>query len=248
MNRIIYCFVLALFFSACENKRENQSKINLNSPEFIALLNESNRVGTFFYFATREVDQKLTTNCGIAAPGTAPTTPGAAAAPTPAPAQGTTNTKFNVVSQIIFKPSGETLSFRFTYDTIQTSGALSPQQGFTLTGGVFNNTVTGTQGTVNWSGQGAGYIDDATTTPQTLAFLNVSVDLRGTFLSGATTTTTVPLQCFTTDNINCTSATASTQCFTTDNKLCIASTAATSGAKPVNISGTIKCNSSNVIQ
>jgi hypothetical protein len=240
--------VLILFTFHCQNDDANESNLGFSSPEFLALLG-NNPVGTYYYFRTREVDQKLTTNCGIATPGTAATTPGQPGQTTPPPSTGgtgTTNTRFNVVAQIVFKETLETLSFRFTYDTVQFSGPISPQQGFTLTGGVFNNTVTGTQGTVTWSGQGAGFIDEATTGQQTLSFLNVNVDLRGTFIANSTGVTTAPQQCFTQDNINCTSITTTTQCFTTDNQKCLSST--TSTGTPIFITGSIKCNSRNVVQ
>lgn len=240
----IFLFLFMLF--SCSSKEDNQT--TLNFPELLSLINDSNTAQYLAYFYVREVDQSLTSNCGVATPATTataqPGVPGQTPTPTTDPNQST-STRFNILSQLVMKNTGETLTMKFLYDTSQFQGALDQQQGFTLTGGVFNSTVTGKQGTVRWSGQGAGYIDEATKTQQVLTFLEVDVSFRGTF-STSSTTTTAPVECYTTDGIKCTSTITTTKCFTQDNINCVSSSTATGTV--VNVTGKVKCTSKNVIQ
>jgi hypothetical protein len=242
MKKILILLIILSSFACKTSKNENKAKLTF--PEVASLLSPSD---TFYFFYTREIDKTLTTNCGVATPGGAVSTgvPGAVPGATPTPTTGTSTSKYTILSQIIFK-TGETLTMKFLYDSLQYQGALDQQQGFTLTGGIFGNTVKGTQGTIKWQGQSLGYIDEANKTAQTLTFLIVDINLRGTFTPGSAATGTTPTECYTTGDGKCTSTITTTKCFTQDYITCMNNTAAT-GATPITISGNINCNAANVI-
>ena len=235
---MIILIIANLFCTASED--ENKAKLAF--PQVTSILSPSD---SFYFFYPREIDKTLTTNCGIATPGTI-STPGVPGTPT-VPTTGTTGTassRRTILSQLVFK-TGETLTMKFLYDSNQFQGALDQQQGFTLTGGIFGHTVTGRQGTVKWSGQSLGYIDESNTAAQALTFLMVDINLRGTFTPGATNSGIAPVECNTSDGTNCTSSVTTTKCFTDNNKTCM-TTSSTTGT-PVTISGSINCNATNVI-
>lgn len=197
-------------------------------------------------FFIQGIDNALTPNCGVASPAlaTTQTTPGQTTPTTPTTGTSTTNpTRFSIISQLVLR-NRETLSIRYIFDLNQTQGPVDAQQGFTLTGGAFNNTVTGNRGTVKWANNGIN-INTSVNTSQQIPFFEIEVNLTGTYTPGVTASTT-PLSCNTIDGINCTSAQSSTQCFTTDNRVCLV-TSATTGTSTVTINGTLKCNSPNVI-
>ncbi|MCE9502081.1 MAG: hypothetical protein K8R21_16490 [Leptospira sp.] len=227
--------VTSLLFLACTQKKEN--KVDLSVYPFLD-------PGIKTLFLTNGIDSDLTPNCGTGTPATASTT-GTTGTSTGATSSGskTANTRFTILSQLVMKVTHETLNMKFIYDTTQTQGSIDQQQGFTFTGGVFADTIAGKQGTVKWLNSGVN-IDDTNTGTQIIQFLKVELNLSGTYTPGSGTTTT-PTQCYTVDNINCTSATATTQCFTTDNAKCISS-ATGEGATPIIIRGTINCNAKNV--
>lgn len=234
---IIVLMVANLFCAASED--ENKAKLTF--PEVTSILSPSD---SFYFFYPREIDKTLTTNCGIATPGTI-STPGVPGTPT-VPTTGTTGTNSSrrtILSQLVFK-TGETLTMKFLFDSNQFQGALDQQQGFTLTGGIFGHTVTGRQGTVKWNGQGIGYIDESNTAAQALTFLMVDVNLRGTFTQGATASGVTPVECNTNGDGRCTSSITTTKCFTQDFINCMSNN--TSGVA-VTISGSINCNATNVI-
>ena len=135
---------------------------------------------------------------------------------------------------------------KFQYDSNQFQGALDQQQGFTLTGGIFGATVKGTQGTVKWTGQSLGYIDETNNAAQSLTFLIVDVNLKGTYTPGSSSNAITPVECNTTGDGKCTSSITTTKCFTQDYINCINNTAAT-GSTAITISGSINCNAENVI-
>ncbi|MDX1958855.1 MAG: hypothetical protein SFU98_09790 [Leptospiraceae bacterium] len=248
VNKIFLMSLLMILMNCTNN--ENKTKFDF-PPELLATLNDSNQNFLLSYFGTlgeREIDQSLTANCGIATPGVVA---GAAGATTPGqPATGGTgtgganNTRFTVLSQLVFKKTGETLNIKYQYDTNQIQGQIDQQQGFTLTGGVWNANLTGRQGTVQWGQQGIGYVDESVTGAQVLSFFTINIDLKGTFTQNNTGTTTVPFECNTIDFTNCTSTTTTTKCFTTDGKTCLA---LSSSGTTVTIKGTLRCNSRNVI-
>lgn len=233
-------FFFILFYVGCNTKEENKIKIDL--PQALSILSPEEYV-IFFY--DREIDEDLTPNCGVASPATTVTT-GATGTTGGTSTTSPVTGKFTIVMQLFMKLTGESLAMRFLYDPNQSQGSIDQQQGFTFTGGVFNNTVSGKQGTVEWGlgGLGIGYIDESSTTAQTLSFFNLKIRLNGYFQKGESTSTTPPIECYTSDNINCTTIVTGTKCFTRDNQKCLVIT--TEGT-PVFIQGTLKCNSSRVI-
>lgn len=241
-KKLIFIFLFLLI--AC--KTEDENKIKLELPQLLSVLTPEEY---FIFFYNREVDQTLSPNCGIASPattvGTGITTPGV----TPAPVTGggtTANPRFTIVSQLYIKDTGESMAMRFIYDPNQSQGSIDQQQGFTLSGGVFNNTVSGKQGTVEWGlgNAGIGYIDESTNTSQTLSFFNLKLKLNGYFQRGQTTSTATPNECFTQDNVNCTTVATGTKCFTQDNQKCLV---ISTGGSTVTIQGDLKCSASKVI-
>lgn len=235
MFRITLVFlVLSAFTWGCGLKNENNAALTV--------LDES--TPALFAF-NGEVDTSVTTSCGRAAPATNTTgTTGTTTGTTGTTGSTSNNTRFSVISQLIFKTK-ETLNIRFQYDSTQIQGNIDPQQGFILAGGLFGKTVQGTQGTVEWFNQGIN-IDTASQTPQQISFFNLEIRLNGTYSTSTTSAATILPQCNTSDGVNCTSATATTQCFTSDNRTCIVQNTS-SDAKPVIISGTIKCNAPNIV-
>ncbi len=248
MNKLFILLLILTTLSCNSNislKSKDENKTKLSFPEVASLLSP---IDTLAFFYTRDIDKSLTTNCGIATPGTTAgagtTTPGATTTPTTG-TTGTTTSKRVILSQLVFK-TGETLTMKFQYDSNQFQGSLDQQQGFTLTGGIFGSTVKGTQGTVKWSGQSLGYIDETNNAAQNLTFLIVDVSLRGTYTPGSASNATTPVECNTTGDGKCTSSITTTKCFTQDYVNCINNTAAT-GSTPITISGKINCNAANVI-
>ncbi len=235
VSRAIFLFLILILISNCKVKDNN--KVDLT------FLPTSG--GDVLWFPG-EVDTSVTSSCGTASTATAASTGTPGATPGAAPAAtGTTNTKFAIVSQLVFK-TRETLFLRYTYDFTQTQGNINAQQGFVLTGGVFGKTATGTQGTVKWASTGIN-INTSLTAAQEIATFQVDVDLIGTYVAGNTTTNNTT--CFTLDNVNCTaqSSTTTTTCFTSNNQTClVASTNSTS--TQVVIRGNLKCNAPNVVQ
>lgn len=227
----IYIFILfLLFFVGCNVNQKSEADL-----EFIAIQGLINGSPQIFYVG--EIDMTKTPDCGRA---TADTTGGVTQPGGTTPrAQQQQQNVFSIIATFNFKNTFETLNMRFTYDKRQLRGPINPQQGFVLTGGVFGNTVTGRQGTVEW-GQ-AGIILAAGQTNQQLQFMDVRLDLTGTYVPGQGSTVP-PNQCFTADGVNCTAVQTSTQCFTLDNRTCLADTALDENARQIIIRGRIRCN------
>ena len=273
MKKLILLLLILASVSCNTNislKSKDENKTKLTFPELTSILNPQDALA-FFY--TRDIDKSLTTNCGIATPGTTagatPTPGGVGAVPTTG-TTGTSTSKRIILSQLVFK-TGETLTMKFQYDSNQFQGALDQQQGFTLTGGIFGHTVTGKQGTIKWTGQSLGYIDETNNAAQNLTFLIVDVNLRGTFTPNSSSSGSTPIECNTLDGINCTSSVSTTKCFTQDSRTCMSSgttcktndgincdSNGTSSCTTLNsikcstptaitISGSINCNAANVI-
>ena len=99
---------------------------------------------------------------------------------------------------------------------------------------------------VKWTGQSLGYIDETNNAAQSLTFLIVDVNLKGTYTPGRSSNATTPVECNTTGDGKCTSSITTTKCFTQDYINCINNTAAT-GSTAITISGSINCNAENVI-
>ncbi|TGK47994.1 hypothetical protein EHQ16_02855 [Leptospira kanakyensis] len=229
---IVILLVFSSVFAACGLKNENNAALSILDDSTPAL-----------YPFNAEVDTSVTTSCGQASPATTSTTGTGTTGGTTGTTSTTNNTRFTVISQLIFKTK-ETLNLRFTYDSTQTQGTVDPQQGFVLAGGLFGKTVQGTQGVVKWFNQGIN-IDTALQSAQQISFFNLEIKLNGTY-SSTSASTTILRQCNTTDGVNCTSAITTTQCFTADSKTCLVQDTS-SDAKPVIISGTIKCNAPNIV-
>jgi len=239
---ILSVFCLCLGLVSCRVRDSNEANLAITSA-----LTSGTPTNLFFL---SDIDNSLTPNCGIASPATAttPTTPGQPAQPaqTTTNTQGQNNTRFSVFSQLVFR-TRENLGIRYIFDINQTQGPVDLQQGFTLTGGTFNNTVTGNRGTVRWNNQNGVNINPSVAGQQQISFFQIELDLSGTYTPGVTATTT-PTSCNTIDGVNCTSAQSSTQCFTTDNRTCLVTNNAASGATAIIIRGRLNCNSPNVIQ
>lgn len=238
MKKVISGICLVFLINCTGDTKQNRANFQiLNALDF----------GNNPILFVQGIDNTLTPNCGVASPAltTNATVPGQTPAQTtPTTTTGTANqTRFSIISQLVLT-NRETLSIRYVYDVTQTQGPVDAQQGFTLTGGAFNNTVTGNRGTIKWSNNGIN-INTTLNTSQQIPFFELELNLTGTFTPGVTTSTT-PLSCNTIDGINCTSAQSSTQCFTTDNRICLVTSTAT-GTSTVTITGTLKCNSPNVV-
>ncbi|MBM9590416.1 hypothetical protein JWG41_08175 [Leptospira sp. 201903075] len=230
---IVILFAFSSIFAACGLKNENKAEVSLLAEGEPAL-----------YFLG-EVDSDITTSCGQATPATTATTgTGTGTGTTGGSSSTTNNTRFTVISQLIFKTK-ETLNLRFVYDSTQIQGKIDPQQGFVLAGGAFGKTVQGTQGTVEWFNQGIN-IDTALQSAQQISFFNLEITLNGTYSNSASSSTSVLNSCNTLDSVNCTSGTSTTQCFTSDNKTCLVQNT-TTDAKSVIIRGTLKCNAPNIV-
>lgn len=233
MNRICFklCFILTIILTeTCTNKSDNKVHIPLLLPTGqVYLLND-------------DIDASLSSNCGIATPGNSSSTTNTTPTTNTTNTSGTPTTLYTIVSQFTMKTTRENLILKFAYDSTQFQGPINSQQGFVMTGGAFGNTVTGTQGTIKWTG-GIGTINSGCTGPQQLQYFNLSLNLSGYYTPGIATTT-IPTTCFTTDNVNCnTSGTVS--CYTTDNKTCLVNTTTTGSI--ILIQGTVKCNSQTVV-
>lgn len=238
---------LSFFFYGCNT---DTNKVDLSFPPQLLTLATSDPNFYALYFASREIDTDLTSNCGVASPATAATGTTGTTTPTgttTGTGTSTTSTRFSIINSYVMKTTKETMNLKFVYDSTQTRGSVDQQQGFTITGGPYNTTITGRQGTVTWglAGTGLGYIDESNTGAQQLSFMKgVKVSLNGTFSRDTTVSAVPPTTCNTSDNVNCTTLATTTQCFTQDNRTCLVSTA--SGV-PITIDITINCESKTVI-
>jgi hypothetical protein len=227
-----YC----LFTTGCKLKNQNEADLDITT--IAGLINGSPLV---IYLG--EIDMDRTADCGRASVETAAA--GAPGTTTPAPTTGgssnTTNTRFAIVSTFQMKTE-EILNLRYTFDTNQTQGPINAQQGFSLTGGRFGNSVTGRTGTVSWGN--AGLNIDPKKSSQQLNFQQIDLNITGSFIAG-NGTTGQPTLCFTLDSVNCTAGQAATQCFTVDNRTCLVD-ATSSEAKQVTIRGRITCSAPNI--
>lgn len=233
--RILHVTCLIFLLTACKVK--NQNKVDLS---FLPIAG-----GSVLWFPG-DIDTSVTSSCGTASTATSTSTGNTGTTGTTTTStSGTTNTKFAIVSQLVFK-TRETLFLRYTYDYLQTQGNINAQQGFVLTGGYFAKTATGTQGTVKWASNGIN-INTSLTAAQEISTFTVDLDLIGTYVDGATTTNNTT--CYTLDNVNCTAqtTTTTTTCYTSNNQTCLVAST-NSGATQVIIRGSLKCYAPNVVQ
>jgi hypothetical protein len=243
--KTIVSILLFTIFLGCSNTNANKIKTDI-PPELLPFLAEDS-LFYYLYFRDREVDKSLTSNCGEASRGT--TAVANTGQQNTQTTQNTTNsTRFTILNKYVIKTTGESLNLKFNYDSTTQNGTIDQQQGFTLTGGFFNSTLTGVQGTVEW-GQGGtnlGYLSESTTGTQFLTYMrDIKVTLFGTFKRNLSSSATVPNECFTQDNVNCTTANTSTKCFTSDNRVCLVSS--TTGGVPITLKVNINCESDNFI-
>lgn len=236
MNRIFLLFFSSLLLLNCSTKDQNKTELTgLLTDGFPAI-----------YFLG-EIDSDLTTSCGQATPATATTgtTGGTTGTTGTTGTSGSNNTRFSVISQLIFKTK-ETLNIRYIYDSTQIQGRIDAQQGFVLSGGFLNKTVQGNVGTVEWFNQGIN-IDTSIQSAQQISFFNIELTITGTYSeTNLSSSSSLLNQCYTLDGVNCTSGQSSTQCFTSDNRSCLVQNT-TADAIPVTIRGTIKCNAPNIV-
>lgn len=233
---IISILSSTLFFLDCEHKDQNNVDLKVLA------------VGSGdIIFINGEVDSDKISSCGVAVPGTTSSGTTGTTSGTTAPAtSGSTSTRYTITSQLIMKTTGESLVLRFQFDSSQYQGSVDPQQGFSYSGGVFAKTVTGNVGKVEWGASGIPVYPSSSggAQQQTLQYMDIDLSLTGKLLTSSTTTGILN-QCYTSDNVNCTSITTTQQCFTQDNQTCV-STASASGTS-VTITGHIACNAPNVI-
>lgn len=246
-KKFTYLFLL-LFFLNCNS---DTNKVELSFPPQLLQLASTDPNFYALYFSTREIDTDLTSNCGVASPATSTTgTTGTTQTGTTTGTStgGTTsNSRFTIVNSYVMKNTKETMNLKFVYDSTQTRGSVDQQQGFTITGGPFNTTITGRQGTVTWglAGTGLGYIDESNTGAQQLSFMKgVKVALNGSFITNTSVSSVPPTTCNTSDNVNCTTLATTAQCFTQDNRTCLVTNAT---GVPITIEITINCESKTVI-
>jgi hypothetical protein len=239
-SRILPILISFILILTCKPPK---SEVDLEMTAIQGLLN-----GNIIVFYLGEIDMDKTPDCGRASFETASQSGGGTTPSNDIKNTGgggtTANDRFSIISTFNMKQTYETLNLRFSYDRRQFKGSINPQQGFSLTGGFFGNTVTGRRGTVEWGSNGISL--DPKASNQQLRYMEIDVNLTGTFVPGQGTSTP-PGQCFTQDGVNCTSVTTSTQCFTTDNRTCLADTSSSESSKEVIIRGKIKCNAPNII-
>jgi hypothetical protein len=233
----ILIFTYVAFIAGCKLKNQNEADLQFGVIQ--GLINGSPLV---IYLS--EIDMDKTADCGKATYETAATSSTGTGSTTPS--TGTSgsqnNTRFAIVSTFNMK-SGEILNLRFTYDLNQIQGPINPQQGFSLTGGTFGNSITGRQGSITWGNMGINVIPKLSS--QQLNFMQVELNLTGSYVPGNGTTVS-PNLCYTIDSVNCTAGQASTQCFTVNNQTCLVDSGSAE-AKQVTIRGKITCSAPNII-
>lgn len=248
--KVLWILSLILLLNCNTEKDANDVKVKF-PPEVLATLDTTDTTQMaqyFLYFGDREVDQTVTPSCGTATPGvtlsgTGTGTGTAVSQPSTGGTGGTSNTKFTIFSQMTMKKTGELLTLKFAFDTNQFQGTIDPQQGFILSGGVWQSTITGRQGTVKWGAQGVGYIDESATGAQTVSYMKLDLELFGFFQPGQGQNNTVVFQCYTSDGLKCTTTTSSAQCYTYDSVNCIT----TNAGKNITVKATVNCSAKNIV-
>ncbi|XDD49745.1 hypothetical protein AB3N59_15355 [Leptospira sp. WS92.C1] len=233
---ILLSLLLSFGILNCNSQRDqNKIKLSVIGGEEIIEINA-------------EVDPDKISSCGIAVPGStsSPATGGSTGTPTGGASTGGTSTRYTITSQLIMKTTGESLVLRFQFDSTQYQGSVDPQQGFSYSGGSFGRTVTGNVGKVEWGASGIPVYPSGSggAQQQSLQYMDIELSLTGKLLSSSSSTGILN-QCYTSDNVNCTSVTTTQQCFTQDNRTCVSTASAT--GTTVTITGSISCNAPNVI-
>ncbi|AOP33002.1 hypothetical protein A0128_03455 [Leptospira tipperaryensis] len=232
---ILFISILSsVFFLDCQHKDQNNVDLKVLATNGDII------------FINGEVDSDKISSCGVAVPGTTSTGTTGTTSGSTTTTSGSTSTRYTITSQLIMKTTGESLVLRFQFDSSQYQGSVDPQQGFSYSGGAFARTVTGNVGKVEWGASGIPVYPGTSgaAQQQTLQYMDIEISLTGKLLASSTTTGILN-QCYTSDNVNCTSITTTQQCFTQDNQTCV-STASASGTA-VTITGNISCSAPNVI-
>lgn len=243
IRTISVLFLLSLGVYQC---KAPTSEVDLKFTELLV-----NLLGQESFFFVGEIDMDNTPDCGIATPdatggGTQPGTgPGGVPSVRNTGNGSQQNTRYSIISTFIMKETREVLNLRFNYDQRQLRGSLNPQQGFVLSGGQFGNTVTGRLGTVEWGNLGI-QLNPSTQGNQQIPSMIVKLALQGTYVPGQGTNIQ-PNQCFTLDNVNCTTQQTGSQCFTVDNRTCLADPSGSPNARSIGISGEIRCFAPTVL-
>lgn len=248
---IISMMAASVVVLSCGNN-SNKSKLNLSTVGAALSL-------PAYYDLTGQIDTNNTPNCGSASPYNGNTTSGGTGSggtggtgttssiqqtsggSSGSSSSSSTPTAYSVVSQLVMKLTQDVLSLKFYYYPNQYQGPLNQQQGFVFAGnsvlGTF--TITGNRGTVKYQSRALD-INTSSSSTQTLAYMNISLNLTGSYVDGTGTNTNYN-QCYTSDGVHCTSQTTNSQCFTNDNVNCVV--LGNSSGSPVIITGNIDCNS-----
>ncbi|WP_244937225.1 LIC10920 family plasminogen-binding lipoprotein [Leptospira selangorensis] len=183
-----------------------------------------------------ELDMDKTASCGTATPYSSSST----STTTTTTSTSTTNL-YTVITRLYFK-TGEYLYLKFLYDATQNQGSIDSTQGFSYSGGIGTSAVVSNYGKIYWGGSGVP-VDTSVSSSQALSYLTVDLDLVGTAVSSGSVGLSLT-QCYTVDNINCTSATSTSMCYTQDGTTCY-NTQNVSGPS-VSIKGEVNCTSSTI--
>ncbi|WP_086448492.1 LIC10920 family plasminogen-binding lipoprotein [Leptospira venezuelensis] len=184
-----------------------------------------------------ELDMDKTASCGTATPYSSSST---STTTTTTTSTSTTNL-YTVITRLYFK-TGEYLYLKFLYDATQNQGSIDSTQGFSYSGGIGTTAVVSNYGKIYWGGSGVP-VDTSVSSSQALSYLTLDLDLVGTAVSSGSVALSLT-QCYTVDNINCTSATSTSMCYTQDGATCY-NTQNVSGPS-VSIKGEVNCTSSTV--
>lgn len=184
-----------------------------------------------------ELDMDKTASCGTASPYSSSST---STTTTTTTSTSTTNL-YTVITRLYFK-TGEYLYLKFLYDATQNQGSIDSTQGFSYSGGIGTSAVVSNYGKIYWGGSGVP-VDTSISSSQALSYLTVDLDLVGTAVSSGSVGLSLT-QCYTVDNINCTSATSTSMCYTQDGATCY-NTQNVSGPS-VSIKGEVNCTSSTI--
>lgn len=238
----IFLVLSMVIASSCSS---NDNEIELSLPELLTVLSPEE---AYIYLYDREIDHSKTSSCGIATPAssTSSTTTTTSSSARQTTGSTTSNTQFTIFSRLVMKYTEETLILKYTYNMNQYQGNIDSQQGFVLTGELYQRTITGTSGLVKWSNSSIGYINTGISGEQTLSFFDIEINLTGTYADESSSSTTDPFLCPTLDNTTCEygQATNGKTCYTTDNVSCVVNS---STGSTVSIIGKLKCNAENVV-
>ncbi|WP_246028251.1 LIC10920 family plasminogen-binding lipoprotein [Leptospira fletcheri] len=220
-----------LLLLSCQNTDPTNSDLAILSAD-----------GSVSFNIHETLDESKTANCGTATPysssstSTSTTTTSSSTSST-----STTTTQFTIVSRL-FYTTGDYVYLKFLYDSSQNQGQIDSQQGFAYSGSLTAKPMVANYGKITWGGSGVP-IDTTISGTQALSYLTVSLDLIGNEVSSGSAGLALT-QCYTTDEVNCTSATSTSMCYTENGTTCF-NTQSVSGTM-VSIKGDVNCTSNTV--